>query len=134
MTIVKNIHVSTFETKKEELVLTIMCWKDGVPIVEPNQKIIGTTSSQLRERLVSQINASHTSCIIINFARVDKIDSSGLGALVSAYIVAKRKKGRIGIVNVGRNLKSLIVQSWLLDTFEYFKDEDTAVAALSVSH
>lgn len=113
--------------------LTIMRWKDGVPIVEPNQKIIGTTSSELRERLVSQINASHTSCVIINFARVDKIDSSGLGALVSAYIVAKRKKGRIGIVNVGRNLKSLIVQSWLLDTFEYFKDEDTAVAALSVS-
>ena len=112
--------------------LTIMRWRDGVPIVEPNQRIIGTTSSQLRERLVSQINASHTSCVIINFARVDKIDSSGLGALISAYITAKRKNGRIGIVNVGRNLKSLIVQSWLLDTFEYFKDEDTAVAALSV--
>ena len=113
--------------------LTIMRWKGGVPIVEPNQKIIGTTSSEFRERLVSQINASHTSCIIINFARVDKIDSSGLGALISAYITAKRKNGRIGIVNVGRNLKSLIVQSWLINTFEHFENEDTAVAALSVS-
>lgn len=113
--------------------LTIMRWKGGVPIVEPNQKIIGTTSSQLQERLVSQIDASHTSCIIINFARVDKIDSSGLGALVSAYIAAKRKKGRIGIINVGKNLKSLIVQSWLINTFEHFEDEDAAVAALSVS-
>lgn len=26
--------------------LTIMRWKDGVPIVEPNQKIIGPTSSE----------------------------------------------------------------------------------------
>ncbi len=112
--------------------LTLMRWKGGIPIVEPNQKIIGTASSQLRERLVSQIDASHTSCIIINFARVDKIDSSGLGALVSAYIVAKQKKGRIGIINVGRNIKSLIVQSWLINTFEHFEDEDTAVAALSV--
>ena len=114
--------------------LTIMRWKGGVPIVEPNQKIIGTASSQLRERLISQINASHTSCIIINLARVDKIDSSGLGALISASVVAKRKNGRIGIINVGRNLESLIVQSWLIDIFDHFEDEDTAVAALSISH
>lgn len=109
---------------------------DGVPILEPNGKIIGTAASELQEKLVSQIDASNTSTIntstiLINFNGVNKIDSSGLGTLVSAYIAAKRKKGRIGIINVGRNIKSLVVQNRLINIFEHFENEDAAVAALS---
>lgn len=105
--------------------------KDGVPILEPNGKIIGNAASELQEKLVSQIDASNTSTILINFKGVNKIDSSGLGTLVSAYIAAKRKKGRIGIINVGRNIKSLVVQNRLINIFEHFENEDAAVAALS---
>ena len=105
--------------------------KDGVPILESNGKIIGTAASELQEKLVSQIDASNTSTILINFNGVNKIDSSGLGTLVSAYIAAKRKKGRIGIINVGRNIKSLVVQNRLINIFEHFENEDAAVAALS---
>ena len=105
--------------------------KDGVPILEPNGKIIGTAASELQEKLVSQIDASNTSTLLINFKGVNKIDSSGLGTLVSAYIAAKRKKGRIGIINVGRNIKSLVVQNRLINIFEHFENEDAAVAALS---
>ena len=105
--------------------------KNGVPILEPNGKIIGTAASELQEKLVSQIDASNTSTILINFKGVNKIDSSGLGTLVSAYIAAKRKKGRIGIINVGRNIKSLVVQNRLIHIFEHFENEDAAVASLS---
>ena len=105
--------------------------KAGVPILEPNGKIIGTAASELQEKLVSQIDASNTSTLLINFEGVNKIDSSGLGTLVSAYIAAKRKKGRIGIINVGRNIKSLVIQNRLINIFEHFENEDAAVAALS---
>ena len=105
--------------------------KDGVPIFEPNGKIIGTAASELQEKLVSQIDASNTSTLLINFKGVNKIDSSGLGTLVSAYIAAKRKKVRIGIINVGRNIKSLVIRNRLINIFEHFENEDAAVAALS---
>ena len=77
------------------------------------------------------MNATDTACILINFAHVHKIDSSGLGALVTGYIEAKRKQGRIGIINVGGNIRNLIVRSRLIRLFEHFETEDAAVASLS---
>lgn len=110
---------------------TLMQMKGGVPIVEPKGKIIGTAASDLQKRLVSQLEVSDASCLLINFDHVSQIDSTGIGALVCAYIKAREKKGRIGIINVGKNIKSLVVQSRLISLFEHFEDEDAAVAFLS---
>jgi anti-sigma B factor antagonist len=105
--------------------------KGGVPIVEPNGNIIGTVASDLQAELISRVNATEASCVLINFAHVHKIDSCGLGALVSAYIEARQKHGRIGIINVGRNIRNLVVRSRLIRLFEHFDTEDAAVASLS---
>lgn len=110
---------------------TLMQMKGGIPIVEPTGNILGTAASDLQEELISRVNAMDTARVLINFAHVHKIDSSGLGALVRAYIEAKQKKGRIGIINVGGNIRNLVVRSRLIHLFEYFENEDTAVASLS---
>ncbi|MYB96209.1 STAS domain-containing protein [Candidatus Poribacteria bacterium] len=103
----------------------------GVPILEPKGKIIGPTGDQLKERLVSEIADAQTSCVLINFEHVYRIDSTGMGALVMVYIEVKRRGGRIGIINVGTKIRSLIVRTQLITLFQYFQDEDAAVAALS---
>ena len=110
---------------------TLMQMKGGIPIVEPNGNIIGTAASHLQEELVSRVNATDAACVLINFAHVHKIDSSGLGALVSAYIEARQKKGRIGIINVGGNIRNLVVRSRLIRLFEHFDTEDAAIGSLS---
>ena len=66
--------------------------KDGVVILEPNGKIIGTAVSELREKLASQLDASDAACILINFEHVNQMDSSGLGMLVNTRAVAARKE------------------------------------------
>lgn len=105
--------------------------KDGVAILEPSGKIMGAAVSELREVIVSQIDASDEPRILINFERVNMMDSSGLGTLMGAHVTATRKKGRIGVINVGRNIKNLIVRSRLVSIFEHFDSENDAVAALS---
>lgn len=110
---------------------TLIQMKGGIPIVEPNGNIIGTAASDLQAELISRVNATDASCVLINFAHVHKIDSSGLGALVSAYIEARQKHGRIGIINVGGNIRNLVVRSRLIRLFEHFDTEDAAVASLS---
>ena len=109
----------------------LMQMKGGVPIVEPTENILGTAASNLQETLISRVNATDAACVLINFAHVHKIDSSGLGALVSAYIEARRKHGRIGIINVGAEIRNLVVRSRLIHIFEHFETEDAAVASLS---
>ena len=104
--------------------------ENGISILEPNGKIIGTASSELWEVLSPQIEASETPRILINFENVSRVDSSGLGALMGARAAVARKKGRIGVINVGKQLKNLIVLNRLVRYFEHFDSETAAVSEL----
>ena len=105
--------------------------QDGIAIVEPNGKIVGSSVSKLRAALSPQITFSDKPRILINFEHVNRIDSSGLSALMEARIAATGKKGRIGVINVGKHIKNLVALNWLVNLFEHFDDEETAVSALS---
>ena len=106
--------------------------KGGIPILEPHGKIVGPAVSELRERLALELlNASDAPCFIIDFEHVHKIDSSGLGMLVNVYVIAKQMKSRIGVVNVERHIKNLLVLSRLVNIFEHFENEDAAILALT---
>ncbi|MDD9973529.1 MAG: STAS domain-containing protein [Candidatus Poribacteria bacterium] len=106
--------------------------KDGIPILEPHGKIVGPAVSELREKLALELlDASDTPCFLINFEHVHKIDSSGLGMLVNVHIIAAQMKSRIGIINVGRHIKSFLVLSRLVNIFEHFESEDVAISALT---
>lgn len=105
--------------------------QNGISILEPTGKIVGTSILGLREALSPQIEGHDTPRILINFEKVNKVDSLGLGALMEARTMAKRKNGRIGVINVGKNIKNLLVLSRLVSEFEHFNSEDDAVAALS---
>ncbi len=103
---------------------------DGVTVLEPNGKIMGTAVSELREVITTQIDAADAPRLLINFEHVSMMDSSGLGTLMGAHVAAKRQGGRIGVINVGKNIKNLIVRSRLVSIFEHYDSEADAVSAL----
>lgn len=105
--------------------------QNGISILEPNGKIVGTTVLELRDAISPHIKDSDAPRILINFENVNKVDSTGLGALMEARAMATRKQGRIGVIHVGKNIKNLLVLSRLVSLFEHFDNEDAAVAALS---
>jgi anti-anti-sigma factor len=104
---------------------------DGITILEPNGKIVGSSASELRKTISPQIEAYDEPRILINFKRVNTIDGSGLNALMEARALTARKKGRIGVVHVSKHIKNLIALSRLASLFERFDSEDAAVLALS---
>ena len=111
---------------------TTMRLKGGVPILEPHGKIVGTAVSELREKLALELlDASDTPCFLINFEHVHKIDSSALGMLVNVHVIATQLKSRIGIINVGRHIRNLLVLSRLVNIFEHFESEEAAIFALA---
>jgi len=99
--------------------------------LEPTGKIMGEVIPELREILIKQIDKSERPCILINFGRVYKMDSAGLGTFIVAYNMVRSKGGRIAIINVGKHIKNLIVQSRLINIFEHFRTEDAAIKAFS---
>ena len=106
--------------------------QNGITILEPKGKIIGPSASELRKAISPQIATSDTPRILINFEHVNRVDSTGLGVLMGARAAVARKKGRVGVINVSRQINSLIVLSRLVSLFERFDSEAAAVSGLSV--
>lgn len=105
--------------------------RDNVTILEPSGRMVGPAVAEFRQTILPDIEASETPRILINFEDVNMMDSSGLGALMEARTIVSRKEGRIGVINVGKQIKNLIVLSRIVSLFEHYDNEDEAVSALS---
>ena len=105
--------------------------QNGIAILEPSGKLVGSSVSELREALAPQLETLDAPRILINFEHVNKIDSSGLIALMEARAATVRKQGRIGVIHVGKHIKDLVVLSRIVSLFEHFDNEDAAVSALA---
>jgi anti-anti-sigma factor len=69
--------------------------------------------------------------IVINFEKVDFIDSLGVGDLLSSYVSANNLGGKIKLLKVAQKIH-LILQVTLMDRlFEFFEDENTAIQSFS---
>ena len=104
---------------------------NGVIIVEPHGRIVGENIVGLQESIFPEVKAFDVPRILINLEHTTAMSSSGLGVLIQAYKSVKQKKGRMGVVHVGRHIKNLLIVSRLTSLFEHFDTETEAVAALN---
>ncbi len=105
--------------------------KGSVTILDIEGKIIGNETLTLKRIIDEQVQASEggTLNLILNMARVQIMDSSGLGILVSSYSSITQNKGRVVLVNLGGNIRSLIVMAKLVTIFERYETEAEAIAS-----
>ncbi len=69
--------------------------------------------------------------LLINFDKVNFIDSLGVGDLLSSYVSTKNTGGKIKLMKVASKIQ-LIFQVTLLDRlFEFFDDEEAAIKSFS---
>ena len=103
--------------------------KGGVPILHPHGKLVGTGIPTLREKLALWIDDTNASSVLIDFTDVRKIDSSALGMLVNMHVLAESHNTRIGLINVGKHIKNLLILSRLIQVFQCFQTAEAALAA-----
>ncbi|MDE0040530.1 MAG: STAS domain-containing protein [Candidatus Poribacteria bacterium] len=105
--------------------------KSDIIYLKPHGKMIGSAATEFRQRTHRYLSSSQEGLkFLIDFADVPLVDSLSLGALMEAHISITKKRGRIAVINVSKHIKSLIVRSRLISTFEYFESENQAVSAL----
>ena len=104
--------------------------KGYVPILEPHGKVVGAEVSALREKLVLWLDDAQPSYLLIDFTWIRKIDSSALGMLVNMHVNAERQGTRIGLINVGKHIRNLLVLTRLVNVFRCFGSVDAAISAL----
>ncbi len=104
---------------------------DSITIVELSGRItLGEESTALRET-VSELIGKGNKKILLNLAEVTYIDSSGIGALVSAFNITRDQGGELKLVNVTHKVHDLLRMTKLDTLFDIKGDEATAIAAFT---
>ncbi|MBI4470791.1 MAG: STAS domain-containing protein [Acidobacteria bacterium] len=103
----------------------------GISILDLQGKItLGDGSAQFREAIRRLIEEGRMK-LLLNFAEVSYVDSSGIGELVSAYTTVTSKGGQLRLVNLPRRIHDLLRITKLLTVLETFDDESRAVQSFS---
>ena len=100
---------------------------DHITILDLNGRItIGEGSSQFRES-VRRLMDQARNRVVLNFAEVNYVDSSGIGELVSAYTSLNNQGGQLKLLNLPKRIRDLLRITKLDTVFEIFEDEATAL-------
>ncbi|HEV3214431.1 MAG TPA: STAS domain-containing protein [Vicinamibacterales bacterium] len=98
-----------------------------ITVLDLSGKItLGEGDVLLKDKLHSLLNQGRKD-VLLNLARVQYVDSAGLGAIVSAYTTMTRDGGSLKLANVTKKLGDLLSITKLLTVFETFDSEDEAL-------
>jgi anti-anti-sigma factor len=78
-------------------------------------------------RLIAEQLAEGKSDILLNFSRVDFIDSYGIGDVVASYLAVKEKKGRFKLAGLSPKIWLIFHYSGLTRILEIFDNEEKAL-------
>jgi anti-sigma B factor antagonist len=67
--------------------------------------------------------------ILLNLGKVNYIDSSGIGELVSSYTAIGKDSGQLKLLNLTQKLQDLLTITKLLTVFDVYDSEEEALAS-----
>lgn len=101
--------------------------REGIVLLDLDGRIVaGQETARFRQEMETLVEAGKVN-VILNLAKVDFIDSTGLGAMVVAASTAKKRNGRIKLVQLHKRNVELLVVTKLTTIFDLFDDEQDAV-------
>ena len=103
--------------------------KGGVRILALNGRLELTTGKELKEK-IKVFCGSGITRIHLNMEQVEFINSSGLGALISAMKEVQHVKGRLTLSNLAPYVREIFDITQLAHIFEIHETEQVAFASL----
>jgi len=106
-----------------------MTWKQsgGVSVLQFRANAELTHSAQELEELRREVLEQSDSRVIIDLSRVTRIDSAGLGQLMSCYSHLVRNRGALKILNPTPEIRKLLDMTGISTLIPAFEDEHEAV-------
>jgi anti-sigma B factor antagonist len=87
---------------------------------------LGVGVDSFRQAMEDAFSAGDTR-LVINFAEVPMIDSSGIGVLVKAMASAKQRGGGVKLLSPSKFVVQTLKLIGVLNLFEVFEDENVAI-------
>ena len=104
--------------------------EDGICIISIEGNIALDGVNEAKEFLKPHVGNAEFNGIIINFEKVNFIDSSGIGLIVSIFKTMQEKNGRFGITNLSAKNEEIFSITRLNKILDIFPGESEALNAL----
>ena len=106
---------------------------DGISVLALNGRIVlGEESNWFRER-VKGVLGDGKKKIILNMAKVEYIDSAGLGILVAAHVSAQKQGASLHLSNLGNKFDGVLQLTRLLTVFNVYDTQAEAIKSFETS-
>ena len=102
-----------------------------VTIIDLEGRItLGDGSNLMRDELRHLIGTNRKK-ILLNFAQVSYMDSSGMGQLVAGFTTVTNQGGQLKLLNLSQRTKDLLNMARIASIFEIYDDEASAIVAFA---
>lgn len=85
---------------------------------------------ELRERF-TELYERGDKKVLVNLAEVTYMDSTSVGDLIVAHLQAAENDASFKLMNMSERLKELLTMHHLIQVFEHYDDEETAIASFA---
>lgn len=101
--------------------------RDGVEVIKlKGDLVLGDATDQL-QMMIDEFREGGQEDFILDLSEVRMIDSSGLGLIVRMISTLRKSEGSLKLVNPQAQAMQLFKTVGLLNSFEIYPDEATAV-------
>lgn len=101
-----------------------------IVIFEVSGKIMGGEETTLFHGRMHEYINQNKKKVVIDLAKVDWMNSIGLGMLISAMTTVKNANGRFVLTNIGK-IESILTVTRLITVFEHFDSRAEAIESFS---
>ncbi len=103
----------------------------GIDIIDLEGKILLGEGDTEIKRVVDDLIKRGRKSIVINLAKVPYIDSAGLGELIRCFTAVRRNGGHLKLLSPNQRLVDLLTITKLVNVFDWYGDEASAVASFA---
>jgi anti-sigma B factor antagonist len=102
---------------------------DDVAVVDLDGNLVLGDGDEVLSTVTDDLVAKGCRGILVNLAKVDRIDSSGIGEIAAGWKLARRFDMPLKLLRPGDRVKHSLHLSQLLPVIEVFEDEHDALAS-----
>lgn len=102
-----------------------------IALVEVKGSLVGDDDTDLFRAAVADFIEQGNKCLVVNLARVNYMNSSGIGAIIAAHASYARNGGEVRLVGLSKNVQTLLAITRLIDVFEVFDTVEEAIQSFN---
>ena len=98
-----------------------------IGIIEVKGSLVGDETTDEFRSAVTDFLEQGIKSLVINLQKVNYLNSSGIGAIISAHTHYAKNGGMVKLAGISNNVQNLFIVTKLMDIFDVYNNLDEAV-------